>query len=70
MSEVTLTITLNAYCSYVSDADLADHLEGIANDISSYAKSAVLEDWYRKYQVDYESQEDVDLSITTSMRTS
>lgn len=69
MSEVTLTITLNGHCSYVSDPDLDGHLEEIATDIERYSKNLISEDWYRKYQVDYESQEAVDLTISVEKRT-
>lgn len=70
MSEVTVTITLNASCSYVSEPDLDDHLREIATDIERYSKNLQSEDWYRKFQVDYETQEDVNLTIAVDTKTS
>jgi len=69
MSEVILTINISGYCSHVSDPDLNEHLEGIAFEISEYAKRCADDDWSRKIQVDYETQEDVNLSITTDTKT-
>jgi hypothetical protein len=69
MSKVTVTIELSAWCSYVSEPDLDDHLRGIAADFERYAKEAVFDDWNRKYQIDYETQEDVNLEITTDVQT-
>jgi len=67
MSAILLTVTINAASSHVSEGDLDDHLRGIANEISEYARNCRFDDWSRKIQIDYETQEDIDLSISTSI---
>jgi len=59
-----IEIEIRGDSNHVSEADLYVHLQEISKDITGYAERVLSEDYYRKFQVDYETQEPVDLYIT------
>ena len=62
--KIKLEITIEGICSYVSEAELEEHLDEIAREIQRYAEDCSLDDWHRKITVNYEEQETVDLLIS------
>ena len=55
--KLTVAVTIEGYSSYVSDTDMEDHLREIANQAIRYTEDLKYDDYNRKVQIDYDTQE-------------
>jgi len=67
---LTINVEVLGYSSYVDDVTLRDHLKEIAEDIKGHAEFCSFQGYYRKVNIDYDKQEDVNLEILTKIEES
>ena len=67
MAEIKVQITITAYCGYVSQSDIDEHIKSIADDIVNYAVMQQDYDYNRKITHNWDEQEDANLEITASI---
>jgi len=62
--ELNISITVSGYSSYVDEGTLRDHLKEIAEDIKDRAELCSVQNYYRKVDISWDEQEDINLEIS------